>query len=678
MRTDGRFCGHIRSFRSFHLSLYPSLRWFAGLTLVLSSLILSALILTYNRTYAQTIPGMVPPIKAGEFVTRAGSTLLLAGREFRFAGSNEYFLQPELAYRNEAGVREVLDKAVRLGLTVVRAHGFNDHPVPGNDPAVIQSAPGVFNETNLVALDRAVAEAKARNLRLIFNLTNNWTAYGGITRYVQWKLNRTPNSNELGLFYTDETIKGWYKDYVKMLFNRTNTATGIKYKDEPAIMAWELANELRNRGNANALLEWEAEMAAYFKSLDPNHLVADGGEGMDDNAALYPGISNRYAVRGDEGCSFNRLVKIPDLDLVSFHLYPSNWGLNDTTDVEIYIRGHHQLARADGKVAYLGEFGKRAGGDPPNCNRAIGRQFDSARAQIFERWLKFSVEDTVASGQMVWQLVYDARPDCDGFAVYYPEDTQSCETLQKYAMAMNQSPLATVSAASYVGPVVAAEAIVSAFGVGLAPGVESASSLPLPTELAGVKVAITDGQGMGWVAPLFFVSPSQINYQIPPAAASGGALAKVLRDGQQTASGTLTIAAIAPGLFSANADGKGVAAALALRIKADGTESYQPVARFDQMQNKFVAEPIDLGAESDQVFLILFGTGFHFRSDTSAVKAMIGSDEIDVSYAGPQGGFVGLDQANVRLSRNLKGKGEVDVVLQVDGKSSNMLRINIL
>jgi uncharacterized protein (TIGR03437 family) len=242
---------------------------------------------------------------------------------------------------------------------------------------------------------------------------------------------------------------------------------------------------------------------------------------------------------------------------------------------------------------------------------------------------------------------------------------------------MNRPPLATVSAASYIGPIVAAEAIVSAFGVELAPRVDIAPSLPLPTELAGVKVTITDSRGTESLAPIFFVSPSQINCQIPPSTVSGGALAKVLRDGQLVSSGTITLSPVAPGLFSANADGQGVAAALVLRVKADGGQNYEPVTQFDHAQNKFVALPIDLGVESDQVFLILFGTGIRFRSDISAVKAAIGGEEAEVLHAGEQGDFVGLDQANVRLSRSLKGKGEVGVVLQVDGKSSNTVRIDV-
>ncbi|MGH9845529.1 MAG: hypothetical protein ACREEM_43010, partial [Blastocatellia bacterium] len=132
-----------------------------------------------------------------------------------------------------------------------------------------------------------------------------------------------------------------------------------------------------------------------------------------------------------------------------------------------------------------------------------------------------------------------------------------------------------------------------------------------------------------------------------------------------------------PGLFSANASGQGLAAAVALRVKADGSQSFEPVAQFDQAQNKFVAVPIDLGPESDQVFLILFGTGLRFHSSLSAVTARIGGVDTQVIFAGAQGGFVGLDQVNVRLPRSLIGRGVVDVVLTVDGQPANTVQVSL-
>lgn len=363
---------------------------------------------------------ILPPINADEFVTRDGSRLLLGGREFRFVGNNAYFLQPEMAYGNVAGVEETLDKMAALGLSVVRGIGFNDG---AGDPAAIQTAPGVFNEAAFVALDRAVAAAKARDIRLILYLTNYWTAYGGVLRYVAWLTNGVPSESDKARFFTDETLKGWYKNYVAALLERTNTATGIKYKDEPAVLAWELGNELRNPGGRDALLAWSAEMAAFIKQIDGNHLVADGGEGFDDEPDLYEGISNDSPVSGGAGCSFHLLAAVPEIDLLSYHLYPANWGLNDETDAEIWIRVHQGIAQRAGKVAYLGEFGKSA--------KTPG--FDSSRAAMYDRWLHQSLVESETAGQLVWQLTYDARGDAEGFHLHWPEDARTCKVLRRYA-----------------------------------------------------------------------------------------------------------------------------------------------------------------------------------------------------------------------------------------------------
>lgn len=130
-------------------------------------------------------------------------------------------------------------------------------------------------------------------------------------------------------------------------------------------------------------------------------------------------------------------------------------------------------------------------------------------------------------------------------------------------------------------------------------------------------------------------------------------------------------------LFTANANGQGVAAALALRVKADGTQSFEPVAQFDAGQNRFVAVGVDLGPNGDQVFLALYGTGIRLRSALSGVSATIGGLGSEVLFADAAPGFVGLDQVNVRLSRALAGRGEVDVLLSVDGRAANPVRVSI-
>jgi uncharacterized protein (TIGR03437 family) len=232
------------------------------------------------------------------------------------------------------------------------------------------------------------------------------------------------------------------------------------------------------------------------------------------------------------------------------------------------------------------------------------------------------------------------------------------------------------SAASYVpGGALAAESIAAGFGQGLATATQNAGATPLPTTLGDVSVSVTDSAGIDRPAPLFFVSAAQINFEVPAGTATGPATVRVLQQNQVVARGQVNIDAVAPGLFTANADGKGVAAALALRVAPDGGQTALEV--FHAVQGGYVATPLDLGAATDQVILELFGTGIRGRPALTAVTAKIGGQDAEVLYAGPQGGFAGLDQVNVRLPRSLAGRGAVDVVLTVDGKMANAVTVNI-
>lgn len=235
----------------------------------------------------------------------------------------------------------------------------------------------------------------------------------------------------------------------------------------------------------------------------------------------------------------------------------------------------------------------------------------------------------------------------------------------------------TVSAASYRSGPLAPEAIVAAFGTGLATATQAApSNQPLPTTLAGLSIRVTDAAGTTRNAPLFFVSPTQVNYQIPPGTAPGAAIISFVGANGTVASDTANIASVAPGLFSASANGRGLAAAVVQRVRS-GAQTTEPVARFDQTSNQLVAVPIDLGLETDEVFLVLFGSGFRFRSALGGVTATVGGTPVEVTFAGPQGTFTGLDQANLRLPRTLIGRGDVDVVLMVDGQTANTVRVTI-
>jgi len=240
--------------------------------------------------------------------------------------------------------------------------------------------------------------------------------------------------------------------------------------------------------------------------------------------------------------------------------------------------------------------------------------------------------------------------------------------------------VAAASAASYSASPLASHSIAVAIGSGLASGTESAGNT-LPTSLAGTRLTVTDSKGLERLAPLFYVSPEQINYQIPPGTETGPALITVSSADGNIATTAIQIETIAPGLFSANATGQGVAAAVALRVKADGSQIFEPISQLDATGQQFVVRPIDLGLDqgqsSDQVFLILFGTGIRHRNRLGVAEALIGNTSVKVAFAGDQGTFAGLDQVNLLLPRSLIGKGELDLLLKIDGKTTNAVKISI-
>jgi uncharacterized protein (TIGR03437 family) len=239
--------------------------------------------------------------------------------------------------------------------------------------------------------------------------------------------------------------------------------------------------------------------------------------------------------------------------------------------------------------------------------------------------------------------------------------------------------ITTVSAASFLpGMPVAPESIAAGFGPELSPTTESAApGQAWPTTLAGVSVRVKDSAGIERLAPLVFVSAGQINYLVPPGTSGGVASVTVTRGDQVTNYGLLDIEPTGPGLFTANFDGQGPPAAIAIRVRADNSQSWLYVYQCGSTAGSCVPVPLDLGPATDQVFLELYGTGIRGVGSLSAVSARIGGVDAEVRYAGPQGALVGLDQVNVLLPRSLVGRGELDLALTVDRKTSNPVRLNI-
>lgn len=237
-------------------------------------------------------------------------------------------------------------------------------------------------------------------------------------------------------------------------------------------------------------------------------------------------------------------------------------------------------------------------------------------------------------------------------------------------------PLATVSAASFSPDGLAPEAIGAAFGSNLASGTTVATSVPLPTTLGGVTVRVRDSNNVERLAPLFFVGTGQLNYLIPAGTANGQALVTVTNASGPVASGPLTIGAVAPGVFTFESNGRGYAAGYAQRVASNGTGSVTFFARLDAATNTYVANPIEFGPATDRTFCVFFGTGIRGRTGLNNVRASIGGTNLPVDFASAQGDLVGLDQVNVEVPRSFAGRGDVDVVLTVDGKVANTVRVN--
>lgn len=237
----------------------------------------------------------------------------------------------------------------------------------------------------------------------------------------------------------------------------------------------------------------------------------------------------------------------------------------------------------------------------------------------------------------------------------------------------------SVSAASFQkGAPLAPDSIASAFGVELASSTEVATSVPLPTTLADRKLSVGDSGGTYHPARLFFVSPTQVNFLVPATVSPGPATLTVARgDNRVVATGKIEIQPVAPGLFTANADGQGPAAAVALKVTAGGAQTSQLTFQCGTTPGSCTSLPIDLGAETDQLILLLYGTGIRRFSSPAAISVKIGGQEAPVLGAAAQPQYFGLDQVNVRLPRSLMGRGEVDVLLTVDGKAANSVQVHI-
>lgn len=389
------------------------------------------------------------------FAYTQGTRFMLDGSPFYYAGTNCYYL----TFKSQEAVDSVFKDAEAMGLKVIRVWGNLDvgvktgttdsegKPVFTNNNDGSGEKDGIYfqyfdkdlgkpvineGKDGLQKLDYALYQAEKHGMKLLITFTNYWDAFGGMGQYVKW-------AQELGIsglkkddFYTNETLKGWYKDYVNGLLNHTNPYTGRKLKDEPSVFAWELANEPRCNTDAqckdNILYNWAKEMSEYVKSVDPNHMVALGDEGFFNRPYGYfdEYTTSNYAFYGAEGVDFEKLMTIDTLDFGTPHLYLDQWGMKHTgtgQDDLLWFKIHGETCAELDKPVILEEFGL--------TNRTIR---DSEYAQWFEV-LEGNVYETVEyAGTNYWMIAsyIDGAlyPDYDQYTVYGPEGTETESTRQ--------------------------------------------------------------------------------------------------------------------------------------------------------------------------------------------------------------------------------------------------------
>jgi mannan endo-1,4-beta-mannosidase len=316
-----------------------------------------------------------------------------------------------------------MDEAADLGLNSLRLFA-SPPPMYGPLWKVDSSGEVTLNENAARALDFIIAEAGERGLRVLLSLENYWNvrkntrARAGITAMVH-AASKDPEGPggdyEREDFYTDPVARRIYRDYVQELLTRTNTVTGVTYRDDPTIFAWELLNEPRCEYCPDSdIADWVNEMAAYVKSLDPNHLVTPGVEGFysaessPDMLYVNPSYTSGKDWSHITGQDFNLLHKSDDIDFTTIHIWPDNWERTDPEFQEQWIRVHAADSEKLGKPMLVSEFGK----DLEEGTLRDRENVLSAAYETIEEDMKLG---GAIAGSMFWNLYFD--PLRDGYGV---------------------------------------------------------------------------------------------------------------------------------------------------------------------------------------------------------------------------------------------------------------------
>jgi len=285
---------------------------------------------------------LVPPPSPAQFVRREHKRFVLGNETYRYAGTNMWYaayLGADAPFGNRERLRREFDRLQALGISNVRILGSSElSPLKNSITPAFRTQSSEYNESLLRGLDFALAEMGKRGMRAVIYLTNFWEWSGGMMTYLYWTNGgRYINMNDpahpwpefadmASGFYESAAATNLYYDYVRAVVTRRNTVTGQLYRDDPAIMSWQLANEPRpggseeaGRKNMPAYLGWIEGTARSIKSLDPNHLVCTGSEGT-------------QGCLDSDDCVLDAHFTAA-IDYVTAHIWPQNWSWADPKDL---------------------------------------------------------------------------------------------------------------------------------------------------------------------------------------------------------------------------------------------------------------------------------------------------------------------------------------------------------
>ena len=385
-----------------------------------------------SRSFTTKEQTVTPPPPSNAFVTARNGNFEINGNVFRFSGTNAYYL-PNYQKINSRVVDNAFDIFEETGINVVRMWAFYDGYDCGysqydSSENVIQTAPGEYSESALRDLDRVITKGKERGIRFILPFVNYWDELGGICQYNTWAGASNPGRN-MEFFLSNSDTQKWYRDYIKMLLNRVNTVTGVAYKDEPAIFAWQIMNEGRNSGaDPRILRDWYREIAQLIKSIAPNHMVSTGEEGFDEGTPSEYSVSqysNTYVLRANEGTSYIMNTSIPEIDFGSAHWYPQDFGFGNNADSNVlnaqraWLSDHQRIAADLGKPFVLGEWGYAGWGN-------------STQRTIYDELYEHA-ESINLDGNLIWQLTADGEKCWEfGGNICYPGGRADTELYNRF------------------------------------------------------------------------------------------------------------------------------------------------------------------------------------------------------------------------------------------------------